>query len=150
MSAAAATAAIVTVGVVAAGVAIVAAGMASANGESFGNGAIGNAFNDIGKAVGGLISDVGNALGVIGGLVFKTGARVWGKSKKDAFNKAQARGGGKKPRWHPGGYNKKGEWIPRHFHPGVQMGSPFFHDHYFYGIIFLILINLFNKNKRSS
>lgn len=61
----------------------------------------------------------------------RRGVRVWGKSKKDAQEKARARGFGKPPIFHSGKY-KNGEWRPRHYHPNVPPKHPFSHDHYYY------------------
>ena len=66
------------------------------------------------------------------------GVRVRGKSKKDAYEKAKKRGGGKEPIFHKGKYSKYGKWIGRHFHPGVPENHPYFHDHYFYLLLFLL------------
>ena len=69
----------------------------------------------------------------------RRGARIRAKSKKEAEEKARERGGGRKPRFHKGSFNKDGKWIGPHFHPNVNKNSPYYHDHYFYPIIFLML-----------
>ncbi len=69
----------------------------------------------------------------------RRGKRVRNKSKKEAEEAARRRGGGRPPRHHKGGFDKKlGRWIGPHFHPGVPERHPFYHDHYFYLIFFLL------------
>ena len=53
--------------------------------------------------------------------------RVHCKSRKEAYDRAQRAGGGKKPRGperHPD--------VSNHFHPNVPKGHPRYHDHYFF------------------
>lgn len=64
-------------------------------------------------------------------------AKVKAKSKKDAYEKAKKRGGGREPIHHKAGYDRKGIWRKRHYHPGLPEGHPHKHDHYYYSILLI-------------